>query len=65
MTKKKNISHFLSAALKYGVPDRYLFRPEDLAVQAHFYKYGVTTLVYPDLDHLSCPQGHQSCVRLR
>ena len=42
MTKKKNISHFLSAALKYGVPDRYLFRPEDLAVQAHFYKYDVT-----------------------
>lgn len=56
MTKKKNISHFLSAALKYGVPDRYLFRPEDLAVQAHFYKYGVTTLVYPDPDHLSVPR---------
>ena len=45
MTKKKNISYFLSAAMKYGVPDRYLFRPEDLAVQAHFYKYDEVTFV--------------------
>ena len=58
MTKKKNISHFLSAALKYGVPDRYLFRPEDLAVQAHFYKYDVTPPWPLTTDHLSCPQGH-------
>ena len=50
MTKKKNISHFLSAAIKYGVPDRYLFKPEDLAVQAHFYKQGVTLL--PSFIHL-------------
>ena len=54
MTKKKNISHFLSAALKYGVPDRYLFRPEDLAVQAHFYKYGVTPPVLYTLTLTTC-----------
>ena len=44
MTKKKNISHFLSAAIKYGVPGKYLFKAEDLAVQAHFYKYDVSKI---------------------
>ena len=37
-TKKKNIGLFLISATQYGVPDKYLFKPEDLAVQAHFYK---------------------------
>ena len=37
-TKKKNISLFLKAAKNYGVPEEYLFNPEDLVVQAHFYK---------------------------
>ena len=36
--KKRNICLFLRSASQYGVPDKYLFKPEDLAVQAHFYK---------------------------
>ena len=27
-------------AASYGVPEKYLFQPDDLVVQAHFYKYG-------------------------
>ena len=37
-TKKKNIHLFLKCAGKYGVPEKYLFKPDDLVVQAHFYK---------------------------
>ena len=37
--KRKNISFFLTAAADYGVPVSLLFAPDDLAVQAHFYKY--------------------------
>ena len=37
-TKKKNIHLFLKCAGNYGVPEKYLFKPDDLVVQAHFYK---------------------------
>lgn len=37
-TKRKNISQFLTATADYGVPANLLFCPDDLAVQAHFYK---------------------------
>ena len=37
-SKRKNISLFLQAAATYGVPENLLFKPDDLAVQAHFYK---------------------------
>ena len=43
--KKRNIGLFLRSASQYGVPDKYLFKPEDLAVQAHFYKWGVLYLL--------------------
>eukprot|EP00092_Neocalanus_flemingeri_P006818 GFUD01007362.1.p1 GENE.GFUD01007362.1~~GFUD01007362.1.p1 ORF type:complete len:318 (+),score=85.68 GFUD01007362.1:58-1011(+) len=36
--KRKNISLFLKAASTYGVPENFLFKPDDLAVQTHFYK---------------------------
>ena len=39
-SKRRNISLFLTAAADYGVPDTFLFNPDDLAVMAHFYKYG-------------------------
>lgn len=38
ITKRKNISLFLQAAASYGVPEHLLFKPDHLAVQAHFYK---------------------------
>ena len=38
-TKKKNISQFLISALAYGLPERYLFKPDDVVVMAHFHKY--------------------------
>ena len=44
--KKRNICLFLRSASQYGVPDKYLFKPEDLAVQAHFYKWGVWYILY-------------------
>jgi len=37
-SKRRNISLFLTAAADYGVPDTFLFNPDDLAVMAHFYK---------------------------
>ena len=37
-TKKKNISQFLAAALAYGLTEKYLFKPDDLVVVAHFHK---------------------------
>ena len=37
-TKKKNISQFLISALAYGLPERYLFKPDDVVVMAHFHK---------------------------
>ena len=37
-TKKKNINTFLKCAANYGVPEKYLFAPDELLVQAHFYK---------------------------
>lgn len=37
-TKKRNISKFLAAAIVYGVQEKYLFKPDDLAVMAHFHK---------------------------
>ena len=45
-TKRRNISLFLSAAADYGVPGTFLFNPDDLAVQAHFYKYGWLLWLY-------------------
>ena len=36
--KRRNISLFLEAAASYGVPENLTFKPDDLAVQAHFYK---------------------------
>jgi len=37
-TKKKNISQFLVSARAYGLEERYLFKPDDLVVMAHFHK---------------------------
>ena len=37
-TKKKNISQFLLSARAYGLPERFLFKPEDVVVMAHFHK---------------------------
>jgi len=36
--KRKNISLFLKYAADYGVPVQFLFKPDDLAVQAHLYR---------------------------
>jgi len=37
-TKKKNISQFIVAAIAYGIHEKYLFKPDDLVVMAHFHK---------------------------
>ena len=36
--KRRNISLFLEAAASYRVPENLTYKPDDLAVQAHFYK---------------------------
>jgi len=52
MTKRKNISLFLQAAGGYGVPDQLLFKPDDLAVQAHFYKVTRTLFAFAEMTNM-------------
>jgi hypothetical protein len=52
MAKRKNISLFLKAAARYGVPLHLLFQPEDLAVQAHVYKVTRTLFVFAELTNM-------------
>lgn len=51
-TKKKNITQFLQAALLYGVPQKYLFKPEDLVVQAHFYKVVRAVFAFAEMTNM-------------
>jgi len=55
-TKKKNIHLFLKCAGNYGVPDKYLFKPDDLVVQAHFYK--VTRAVFAFAEMTNTDPGY-------
>ncbi|XP_023342000.1 uncharacterized protein LOC111711786 isoform X2 [Eurytemora carolleeae] len=49
ISRRLNISAFLSAAADYGVPDEYLFKPDDLATLAHVHKVTRTLYAFAEL----------------
>jgi len=49
ISRRQNIQKFLAAAAKYGVPEEYSFKPDDLATLAHVHKVTRTLFAFGEL----------------